>query len=96
MKEALFTLWFLAASAGAAGAVDLTLQRISSIAPIPVGHVTKEEMAPPPGVTATPIKERPAYEVVGARQAETGSLPRTVPVPVFNPVSVSFCLSDSR
>ncbi|MBY3151214.1 hypothetical protein HFO56_02185 [Rhizobium laguerreae] len=79
-----------------AGAVDLTLQKIAPIAPVPVGGVTKLEMAPPPGIALTPAPARPAYEVIAARQAGSSSLnlPKSIPVPQFNPVSVSYCQSD--
>jgi hypothetical protein len=92
MRTALFALTFLVASAGLAGAVELTLQRISSIAPIPVGQVTKEEMAPPPGVALAPARVQPSYEVFDTRQAGIVRLPaKAIPIPLFNPVSVSFC-----
>jgi hypothetical protein len=80
-----------------AGAVDLTLQRIAPIAPMPVGGVTKVEMAPPPGISVTPDRPRPAYEVIGARQvyAPSRNQPKSIPVPQFNPVSVSFCQADN-
>ncbi|MCS4089548.1 hypothetical protein [Rhizobium sp. BK176] len=80
-----------------AGAVDLTLQKIAPIAPIPVGGVTKVEMAPPPGIAVTPDRPRPAYEVIGAREVSSPSRyqPKSVPVPRFNPASVSFCQADN-
>lgn len=80
-----------------AGAVDLTIQKIAPIAPVPVGSVTKVEMAPPPGITVTPDRPRPAYGVIDARQVgvQSRNQPRSIPIPQFNPASVSFCQADN-
>jgi DNA replication initiation complex subunit (GINS family) len=95
MRSFLFIGAFWVLGTGLAGAVDLTLQRISSIPAVPVGEVTKNAMAPPPGTSeATPLKARPSYEVTGTRQiASAGILPKTIPVPTFNQARVSFCPS---
>ncbi len=96
MKAFMYASAFFLLGSGVAGAVELTLQRISSIPAIPVGVVTKLDMAPPPGVSAAARKARPAYEVTETRQVGSLSgIPKSVPVPAFNPVSVSFCLSDN-
>lgn len=96
MRSFLYAVAILSLGSGVAGAVELTLQRISSIPAIPVGEVTKVDMAPPPGVSAAaPFKARPSYDLTDTRQVgSAGNLPKTIPVPTFNPVSVSFCPSD--
>ena len=77
-------------------AVDLSLSRASSIRPIPVGSVSRTEMAPPDGVAVAPARARPAYEVTNTRQLSSlgGNMPSRAPVPAFNPVKASFCLSE--
>jgi hypothetical protein len=92
MRLKLFAVLLLVTPASSAGAVDLTLQRISPISPMPVGQVLKEEMAPPPGVAVAPARTQPSYNVFETRQVGAARLPvEGIPVPVFNPVAVSFC-----
>ena len=97
MRSFLYAMAFLLLGSSVACAVELTLQRISSVPAVPVGQVMKVDMAPPLGISeAAPFRARPSYEVTDTRQVGSpGSLPRSVPIPAFNPVSVSFCLSTN-
>jgi hypothetical protein len=95
VKSIILTFTLLMTAPTLAGAVDLTLQRISPIAPVPVGRVTMSEMPPPPGVSVSPERAKPTYEIIDGRQVEvSSSRPKNIPAPSFNPTSVSFCLSD--
>nr|WP_250807709.1 hypothetical protein [Neorhizobium tomejilense] len=81
----------------AASAVDLSISRVSSIAPVPTGTVTRTEMAPPEGMLAAPARQRPVYEVTDFKQAGSGATVslRNVPRPEFNPLKVSYCASET-
>lgn len=84
------------ASATIAHAVDLTLSPASSLVAAPVKGVSSVDLAPPEGVEVTPMRSRPAYEVVGGRPVGTSArLPDLGPLPQFNPVSVSYCASET-
>lgn len=88
-----FPFFIALASVMPANAVELSLQRISSINPIPAGQVTRGEMPPPDGASVSNSPPpRPIYDVIEPRTVSSArQTVKSVPVPVFNPVSVSFC-----
>lgn len=73
-------------------AFEATIERAGSVAAAPTSSVARNELAPPPGVQVAPERARAAYEP--EFRARSTGVPATVPVPVPNPVAVSFCLSD--
>lgn len=79
-------------SAGMASAFEVTIKRASPVRAAPTSAVSKGELAPPPGVAVAPERAAPAYAPEYRQRA--AAAPTEVPIPVSNPVAVSFCLSD--
>lgn len=82
----------LLSGVSAASAFEVTIERAGSVAAAPTSSVARNELAPPPGVQVAPERVRAAYEP--EFRARSTGVPATVPVPVPNPVAVSFCPSD--
>jgi hypothetical protein len=81
-------------TSSASWAVDLTISTAPSVRAAPTASVSRNELAPPAGVTQAPARQRPAYAVVNTRQVGQPTLVGKVPFPIFNPAPVSFCEVD--
>jgi hypothetical protein len=79
--------------ASGVGAFEATIERVGSVAAAPISSVSKSELAPLPGVAISPDRP-PAIYASEFRAKASSTVPSSVPVPSFNPVAVSFCLSD--
>lgn len=82
----------LLSAAPAASAFEATIERAGSVTAAPTSSVARNELAPLPGVQVAPERGRAAYEP--EFRTRSAGVPTSAPVPVPNPVAVSFCLSD--
>ena len=80
-------------------AVELTVSPASSLEAVPAGRVDRAEMSPPEGVDASTGDEPIFTHFTRQKRAETAStapFPGRIPIPEFNPVSVSYCTVETQ
>jgi hypothetical protein len=80
-------------SASGVGAFEATIERVGSVAAAPVSSVSRNELAPLPGVAISPDRPRAIYASEFRARASSAAT-SSIPVPTPNPVAVSYCLSD--
>jgi hypothetical protein len=78
---------FAVFSVSQASAFEATITRVAPIEAHPTEKVARTDLAPVEGVPVAPPRQ-PATPYVAEQR------PMKVPVPISNPVSVSWCLSD--
>lgn len=73
---------------GSASAFEATLTKVAPIKAHPAGSVARDMLEPVEGVPVAP----PRAPVTSSYMPETA--PQAVPVPVSNPLALSWCSSD--
>lgn len=93
MKRLLLMLTPFLLSASTVAAFEATIERAGSVTAAPTASVSRNELAPLPGVAVAPERPRADY-APEYRARASSSPPASIPVPSSNPVAVSYCLSD--
>jgi hypothetical protein len=93
MKRLLLMLTPFLLSPSTVGAFEATIERAGSVTAAPTASVSRNELAPLPGIAVAPERPPAAY-APEFRVRSSSTAPSSIPVPSSNPVAVSYCPSD--